>query len=589
MIYRVYSDLPTFKNLEFREGLNILVSTKSPGATDQHTRNGAGKTSLIEIIHFLTGANAPKDSLLKNGALVRHNFGMAFDLGGKRVTVERSGWTSGQIKFPNPVPNHLPVEPQFDSELDVSTVTNTHWKNALGNLIFNLPIPPKKRSDKESYIPTFRSLFAYFVRREKSNAFISAFEQSKQQKPWDKQVAISYLIGLDWTIAQQWQHLRDKEKRFGELKRAAKDGDFGEVIGTTAELRTELAVIEGKVQKLDDNLERFNVLPEYRELEKQMSGIVQQQSKLSDDDVIDHRLIDELTQAMDAEIEPASQNIDRLYAEVGIVLPDTVVRRFEEVQAFHKSVVKNRRSYLQGELNSATQRIEDRKQKRVTLNDRHIEIMEILHSHGALDQYNKMNMELSRLEGEAKVLRQQFELAEKLESQKVKLKSERSQLLLRLQQDYREQNERLNEAISIFEDISAQLYQKPGSLIFASSDNGPTFDFGNVQGIDSTGIGSMQIFCFDMMLMQMNAKNRMNQEFLVHDSRMFDGVDGRQVMKALEIGANLAEKHGFQYIVTINSDDLTETISSGFSVDDYILQVQLTDATEDGGLFGMRF
>ncbi|MCB0196721.1 MAG: DUF2326 domain-containing protein [Anaerolineae bacterium] len=586
MIYRIYSDLPTFKNLELHAGLNILLSTKSPDATDQHTRNRAGKSSLIEIIHLLTGADVHKDSLFKVGELVLQSFGMEFDLGGERVTVERSGFNPNDIKIIEPIPTHLPLQPKFNSDLGVSTFTNTQWKNVLGNLIFNLPLNSKKQLG--IYAPTFRSLFAYFVRREKSNAFISAFSQSNEQKLWDQQVAISYLIGLDWTIPQQWQNVRDKENALIQLRRAAKKGSLGRVISTTAKLRTELAVAEKKVQRLKDNLESFQVLPEYRELEQEASRIVRQQSRLSNDDVIDNQLMDELTQAIGGETEPALDKLERLYTEVGIVLPDAVIRRFEDVQEFHKSVVQNRRSYLQGEIDSARKRLEDREQERQLLSSRHTEIMEILNSHGALDQYNQLNSELSRLEGEAETIRQQFALAERLESQKAELDAERSQLLLRLQQDYKEQNELLTEAIVTFEEISAALYEKPGSLTIAPSRNGPKFDI-NIQGASSTGISSMQIFCFDMMLMQMSKKSNLNPNFLVHDSRIFDGVDGRQVIKALEIGAELSKKHGFQYIVTMNSDDLSEEISSGFSVDDYILPIELTDATEDGGLFGIRF
>ena len=43
MIRRVYSNLPKFKNLTFKEGLNVLLAEKSAGATDKHTRNRAGK------------------------------------------------------------------------------------------------------------------------------------------------------------------------------------------------------------------------------------------------------------------------------------------------------------------------------------------------------------------------------------------------------------------------------------------------------------------------------------------------------------------------------------------------------------------
>jgi hypothetical protein len=45
---------------------------------------------------------------------------------------------------------------------------------------------------------------------------------------------------------------------------------------------------------------------------------------------------------------------------------------------------------------------------------------------------------------------------------------------------------------------------------------------------------------------------------------------------------------GFQHLVTLNSDVLSE-VPSGLKLDDYLLPQRLTDATLDGGLFGMRF
>lgn len=586
MIYRIYSDLPTFKNLELRSGLNILLSIKSPEATDKHTRNRAGKTSLIEIIHFLTGADVNPDSLFKKGELVLQSFGMEFDLQGERVIVERSGITSGDIKIIDPIPQNLPLKPKLDTKLGGATFSNTEWKTVLGKLIFNLPPDSKKRFGP--YAPTFRSLFAYFVRRQKSDAFISAFLQSKDQKLWDQQVAISYLLGLDWTISQQWESVRDKENTLAQLKRAAKKGSLGKVVGNTAHLRTSLAVAEKTVRRLKNNLEKFQVLPEYRELEQEASKIVRQQGKLSNDNVIDNQLLDELIQAIEHETEPALGKLERLYAEVGVILPNTIIKRFEEVQIFHKSIVENRHLYLQGEIDEAKKRIEIRDRERFILNARHKEIMDILNSHGALDQYNQLNSELSRLEAESSTIRQEFILAERLESQIAELDAERSQLLLRLQQDYKEQSELLTEVIVTFEEISASLYENSGSLTIAPSRNGPKFDI-HIQGGNSIGISSMQIFCFDMMLMQVAAKNHLNPGFLVHDSRLFDGVDSRQIMKALEVGAYLAEKYNFQYIVTLNSDVVAEQISSNFSIDDYLLPVNLTDATEDGGLFGIRF
>jgi uncharacterized protein YydD (DUF2326 family) len=99
----------------------------------------------------------------------------------------------------------------------------------------------------------------------------------------------------------------------------------------------------------------------------------------------------------------------------------------------------------------------------------------------------------------------------------------------------------------------------------------------------------MQIFCFDMMLTLLSIERGRSPGFLIHDSHLFDGVDERQVGTALALGARLAEEHGFQYIVSLNTDDVPSEVPEGFNINDHILDVRLSDSTDDGGLFGFRF
>ncbi|MYB33554.1 MAG: DUF2326 domain-containing protein, partial [Gammaproteobacteria bacterium] len=71
---------------------------------------------------------------------------------------------------------------------------------------------------------------------------------------------------------------------------------------------------------------------------------------------------------------------------------------------------------------------------------------------------------------------------------------------------------------------------------------------------------------------------------------LFDGVDERQVAKALELAANRSETGQFQYIVTLNSDVLpTGVLKNNLDLNDFVIPTRLTDATDDGGLFGIRF
>jgi uncharacterized protein YydD (DUF2326 family) len=216
--------------------------------------------------------------------------------------------------------------------------------------------------------------------------------------------------------------------------------------------------------------------------------------------------------------------------------------------------------------------------------------MNILSSAGALDQFTLLQRECSTAEAAVEVLKRRYETADTLESGQNKLTMERARLVELLRQDHAEEQSTLDHAILLFEDISEELYgaEHGGKLTIRATENGPEV-VPHIHGGESKGVGNMQIFCFDMMLMLLCAERKAGPGFLVHDSHLFDGVDERQVGKALALGAALADKHGFQYIVTMNSDAVPREIPLGFSLSRHELPMRLTDATEDGGLFGFRF
>ena len=91
MIRRFGSDLPSFKTLVFKPGLNILLADKSEGANDRQSRNGAGKTSLVELVHFLFGADVRKESIFRSEELKEWTFDVAVEVAGETISVARSG------------------------------------------------------------------------------------------------------------------------------------------------------------------------------------------------------------------------------------------------------------------------------------------------------------------------------------------------------------------------------------------------------------------------------------------------------------------------------------------------------------------
>jgi uncharacterized protein YydD (DUF2326 family) len=580
MIHEISSSLPSFKTLKFGVGLNVVLAEKSEGATDRQTRNSSGKTSLISIVHFLLGSNCPPASIFKYESLIEQSFSLTFDLSSQRMTARRSGSDPNKV-YVDANLSEWPEQPTLVSSTGDSWFTNKKWTAALAVSMFDV-----KESSK--YSPTFRSMFPYFSRVEPEGGFQHAEMYYSTQQPWNTQVNLSHLLGLDWKPSQALQELKDQEKTLKLLKRNSSQGVLGNLVGKAGELRTKLALAQKDLKRLEKELSEFQVLPEYRDLEKEASTIAIRQSDLANANTLDRQRIKAIEQQLQAEQPVQADDVMAMYEEASVVLPDLVRKRIEDVQAFHDRVIKNRLLHLQREIQDAEQRIVVREAEAQGLDSRRREIMNVLSSHGAIDQMIKLEEERSRLFSLVGELKKRLEVTNKLESTKTELTIERAQVKQRISIDHAEHDEVLRDAILIFEELSREISDHEGSLEVDVSDNGPTFKI-KVEGGRSVGIRNMQIFCFDMMLSIIWAKRNLGPGFLIHDSHLFDGMDSRQVAKAIEIGEAKSREHNFQYIITMNSDQVPRNeFKPEFEFDRFVNPVQLSDENETGGLFGMR-
>ena len=563
MIYRVYSSDNRFKELEFHNGLNILSAVRTSTASDRQTRNGAGKSSFVAIVNMLMGGSIKGDSIFKHDDLIGHWFGMEFDLRGNRTTVKRSGKPRSKIR----IETNIDLGNRKSRQSGPISVSSGKWTETLGKHVFDLPVEQEYKA-LGRFKPTFRSLVSYFA-REYPDGFITYTKHFARGSKYQYQVPLSFILGIDWRISQELQELRKRQDDLPD-------------IDSSAELRTPIVIKEKRYEELENNLKNFHVLPEYREYEREANEITSQLSELSDQIMLDQRIIDDLQASMENEPVPKFERLEELYREANVILPERVTTRFEDVRRFHASVVENRRLYLQGEIENAENRIRQHENRSNELEKHYSTIMAILQPHGAIDQRVALESELRKLAGDLAVLKQRLNDAESAENRKSEFQSQRNHLERQLTVNLREQRSDLDSAILAFEQVAQQLYETSGELIISPTDNGPEFQV-RMRADKSKGITNMEIFAFDMMLMMVCTRRNISPGFLVHDSHLFDGVDTRQVSKALQVGAELAEQYGFQYIVTMNSD----VEPDGF--EQYRIAKELTDSTEDGGLFGFRF
>jgi uncharacterized protein YydD (DUF2326 family) len=56
MIRKVSANQSSFRTVEFNPGFNIVIAERTKESTRKDSRNGLGKTTLVEIIDFCLGS-----------------------------------------------------------------------------------------------------------------------------------------------------------------------------------------------------------------------------------------------------------------------------------------------------------------------------------------------------------------------------------------------------------------------------------------------------------------------------------------------------------------------------------------------------
>lgn len=586
MIHRIYSTDSRFKELKFRPGFNVVVAEKTSGARKDQTRNAAGKSSILECIHYALGSSSRKNSTFARDSLNGQTFGLEFDLAGERVRVNRqAGFDAdrNQVHFGEPIPGFIGKELSQGQLIADRTLKLKKWTDLLGQEVFGAPTGGK-------HAPSFRMAFPYFCRQESDGGMLDPFASSKDQPLWQRDVTLAFLLGLDWHILAKMEALRGEEKHLEHLRKELNgSGIVGQIIGKTFGLRSQLAVAEQRVREFEQQLGDYHVLPEYREIEKEASQLARTIGDLSDRNTADLILLNDLRTSLQGEIEPAVSDLERLYASAGIQLPGVTLERLESVKAFHRTVIRNRKVHLKDEIVAAERRIHDREGEAKRHASRQQELMGLLQTHGALDQFNRLQEELSRLRSQSGLLKKQFDIAQKIEKGGANLEVQRATLHQALVMDTEERAERLNEAALLYADLSKAVSERSSILEIEPTSKGLRLAITGGPN-KSKGIREQQIFCLDMLLAVLQSKREKSLGFLVHDSHLFDAMDERQIANAIEAGARLSQQHGFQYIITMNSDRIPyPDFSTGFDFDSHVIQPHLTDETETGGLFGFRF
>ncbi len=320
MIHNITANQRSFHVVEFTTGLNVILAERSQTSTVKDTRNGLGKSTLIEIIDFCLGSRATQGSGLLIEPLKDWAFTIELTLAGNRVRVTRAVADQNRIVIDGLTTGWI-EQPDIDEDSRDRVFRADRWRTLLGWALFDV----SRSVDQLPYNLSYRSLISYFVRRG-PDAYSTPFRYFRQQKTWDIQLHTAYLLGMNWEYAGRWQSLKDQADGVKAIEKAIKTGAMTGAVGSVGELETQRIQLEQQASAAKQALDSSKVHPQYESIQQDADRLTSEVHELANRNVTDRRRLTRYQESIKNEKPPRASSLERLYEQSGLVFPDAVRR-----------------------------------------------------------------------------------------------------------------------------------------------------------------------------------------------------------------------------------------------------------------------
>ncbi|MGD9638722.1 MAG: DUF2326 domain-containing protein [Alphaproteobacteria bacterium] len=561
----------TFKTVEFKKtGLNIIVACKKDTSNESKdkTYNGVGKSLMIEIIHFCLGAT-PQGNFLEK--LVNWIFYLEFEIAGENYKVERAIDNYNKI-FMN------------KEELSVD-----NFNKKMQKLCFEIP-------SGIQYL-TFRTLIPFFIRRTKG-AYSNFADPDGRKKGTEYQKLLNnaFLLGLDVGLIQTKKMLKKDLDNINNLtKQIKKDPVLKEFFIGSKDLGLAKKNLEEEIKELEHKLNETKVAEDYYQTEQEANQIKQQLDNINNQIATSSYQIKNIEQSLKNTPDLSKEKITSIYEEARIIFSNNLSKTLDELEVFNKQLLSNRAKRLAEQKlaiqNNLTAFNNDKKDWEKKLDQK----LQYLNAHNAVDVVLKLNNKLSDKKNQKNDYLKYESLLKEYENKELNIKKqfvEEEQKTVDYLNSTEENSDKNMDGF--FRRLAKKIYPDATSGITVKNNSGTNqlrYDFdAKIESDSSDGIGSAKIFCYDLTLLFMGSRHKI--DFLFHDNRLFSDIDPRQKISMLSEANNLFNTHNKQYILTLNQnqiDDITE-ISDGEKqklINDNII-LKLTDNSDTEKLLGIK-
>lgn len=559
----------SFRTVRFNPyGLTLIVGKQSnpDDKSLENSTNGVGKSLLLYLVSFCLGSDSNNE--LKE-QLPDWEFSLSYELENQSHVVTRS--TNNQSTL----------------ILDDNEVSLKKFRLSLGEKIFGLSDSTKQLS--------FRFLLRLFLRLGKP-AYISEDKTFDKETAFQGQLRNSYLLGLNEDRAIKKMELREEQVQLTKIRSQFKADSFlRDYFNGNRDATLELDDIDEEIENLKANISVFKVADNYEQMAIEAEDIRRRYQQIRNNLNSLHSSLKQIEASLTEQPDASTSAVEEMYLSAQIELPEIILKQMKEVSEFHRNLVESRRLRLTSEKHEIEQQITELNESAAKLNILRDEYYQFLGSHGALQEYEALHAKLTELQRQSDRLHDFQRLEQECKERSLKNRLEMDQENIRTT-DYLKAAKQLTDAVNeIFRTMARRIrpnYTCGLKVKNNEKNNKIRYDIdARIQGDASDGISETKIFCFDMTVLIGGRNHKMN--FLMHDNRLFHGIDPRQCAELFRIADEMSTENHCQYIASINESNLF-AIRNKLEDDDEFQSLfventvlELTDSSDKGKLLGI--
>jgi uncharacterized protein YydD (DUF2326 family) len=593
---KLYSNSKLFKEIEFNEGLNVIVGRVLNQNNLKSDSHNLGKSTLIYLLDFMFLKELAKGNFLKDNhdKFKNHVFYLEIKVRNNCfITIRRDVKNHTKISLKI----HEKGKQDFRNEIfwdytDLPLTTNHIEKNpkVILNNIFAFQMVPYN----------FRTYLNYFLRTQYD--YDQVFKLSKYRGgdiTWKP--AIATLLGfkgellankyrLESDITKEEQLIKDMES---ELKVSLSDLN---------RINTLLDVNEKKKLNIISQIDNFDFYLRERELNRDLIESVE--TNIAKYNTEEYKLkyeIQAIKESMDNQVKFNLDAITKLFGDVKIYFPDQLRKDYEDLVDFNKKITVERDRYLAENLLRHESRLRDIYSELNRFNKQRTEILSVLKEKDSFTKFKKYQMELVEIENEISQLLSKLdnlEAVQVIHKRRMELLRKMDELIQSIQSHFSEENLLYKNIQFTFTDLVEKIIDETAILFYTfNSMNNIEFEakFTSIEDAqltsksDGYSYRKMLCVCFDLSVI-LNYLDKDFFRFIYHDGSL-ESLSATKKITYLDTITELCRTNDIQYIFTTLEDDIPrEADGSLYKITEKDIVLTLDDREDfKGRLFGFDF